>query len=396
MRKSDGLVLIALGIICAIAVIFFHPKPQPAIPQEPSYALSQPTGNQSSFYPLEQDIDPILYPSVGDWVGRLILPNPEEIQANSTSDWVWFQVYNAPDAAQDLIGEKLRLEWQETPQIKTYLDAVTTAIEFNQTTRNSQKNGNIHPNRLNGWSQVGPLQSLAGARPKNDVIVRLEEVIWAENRLKIARSPIQVTGRFYGLVSIVSTQGEWLRVRHYNPESGKFDGVEEVIRFPQHLFSTPQQLEASPAGEAGWYIYGAKDKQGIFTVQAIAPRSLFQLQPDRVILGADKLPNLWENTRDRQGTVATVLIDPEAKTQPDAISAWQEGDRALILHLFGGIGGENGDQQTIWATVTGHFSFGVAEIIRDPFTDELRWEIVYQQVYAHNPDRELGIQASSF
>lgn len=393
MRKSDGLVLIALGIICAIAVIVFHPKPQPAIPQEPSYALSQSTGNQSSFYPLEQDIDPNLYHSVGDWVGRLILPNPEEIQANSTSDWVWFQVYNAPTTAQELIGEKVRLEWQETPQIKTYLDAVTTAIEFNQTTRNSQKNGNIHPNRLNGWSQVGPLQSLAGARPKNDVIVRLEEVIWAENRLKIARSPIQVSGGFYGLVSIVSTQGEWLTVRHYNPESGRFDGVEEVIHFPQHLFSTPQQLEASPAGEAGWYIYGAKDKQGIFTVQAIAPRSLFQLQPDRVIL-QDKLPNLWENTGDRQGTVATVLIDPEAKTQPDAISAWQEGDRALILHLFGGIGGENGDQQTIWATVTGHFSFGVAEIIRDPFTDELRWEIVYQQVYAHNPDGIIAANAT--
>ncbi|MEQ9483809.1 hypothetical protein [Coleofasciculus sp. F4-SAH-05] len=102
------------------------------------------------------------------------------------------------------------------------------------------------------------LQSLAGARPKNDVIVRLEEVIWAENRLKIARSPIQVSGRFYGLVSIVSTQGEWLTVRHYNPESDRFDGVEEVIRFRKgRLFSTPQQLEASPAGEAGWYIYGA-------------------------------------------------------------------------------------------------------------------------------------------
>ncbi len=264
MRTSKWVMLGLLGIICAIALICFSPKPQPAIPQEPSYALNQPTGNQSSFYPLKQDIDPKLYHSVGDWVGRLILPNPEEIQANSTSDWVWFQVYHAPDTNQDLIGETLRLEWQKTPKIKAYLDTVTTPIEFNQTTRHSQKNGNIHPNRLNGLSQVGPLQSLAGARPKNDVIVRLEEVIWTENRLKIAHSPIQVSGRFYGLVSIVSTQGEELTVRHYNPESDKFDGVEEVIRFRQgRLFSTPQQLKASPAGEAGWYIYGAKDKQGV-------------------------------------------------------------------------------------------------------------------------------------
>ncbi|MEQ8959282.1 MAG: hypothetical protein RLP02_15405 [Coleofasciculus sp. C2-GNP5-27] len=267
MRQSKWVMLTVLGIIYAIALICFSPKPQLAIPQEPSSALNQPTRNQPPFYPLEQDIDPKLYHSVGDWVGRLILPNPDEIQANSTADWVWFQVYHAPDTAQDLIGEKLRLEWQKTPPVKAYLDAVTTPVEFNQTTRNSQKNGNIHPNRLNGWSQVGPLQSLAGARPKNDVIVRLEEVIWVENRLKIAHYPIQVSGRFYGLVSIISTEGEELTVRHYNPESGRFDGVEEVIRFRKGmLFSTPQQLEASPAGEAGWYIYGAKDEQGVFTV----------------------------------------------------------------------------------------------------------------------------------
>jgi predicted Abi (CAAX) family protease len=108
MRTSKWVMLGLLGIICAIALICFSPKPQPAIPQEPSYALNQPTGNQSSFYPLKQDIDPKLYHSVGDWVGRLILPNPEEIQANSTSDWVWFQVYHAPDTNQDLIGETLR------------------------------------------------------------------------------------------------------------------------------------------------------------------------------------------------------------------------------------------------------------------------------------------------
>jgi predicted Abi (CAAX) family protease len=394
MSKWHGMVWAIVAIVCAIAVILFYPRPQSPAIYESSYALSQQAAfNRPSYYPLEQAIDPQLYQSVGDWVGRLILPQVQEIQSNSPQDWVWFEVYHAPPQARDLQGRIVRLEWQETPEIKAYLAAVTTQVKFNQTTRNSLKSGNIHPTRLQDWPRVGPLQSLAGARPEDDAIVRLEGVITAENHLKIDRDPIQVTGRYYGLVAIVRTAGEWLTVRHYNANSGQFDGVEERIRFPQQppdrngvRFSTPQQLEQSPAGTAGWYVYGAQDRQGIFTVQAIVPRSLLQLQPDRVVWGRDRWPDLWHNTRDRQGTVATVLIDPQAETKQAAIAAWQEGDRALVLHLFGGIGGENGDRSAFLATVTGHFSFGIAEVVRDAFTHELRWDIVYQQVYAHNPN----------
>ncbi|MEQ8997882.1 MAG: hypothetical protein RID53_15415 [Coleofasciculus sp. B1-GNL1-01] len=75
MRTSKWVILELLGILCAIALIYFSPKPQSAIPQEPSYALSQPARNQPLFYPLKQNIDPKLYHSVGDWVGRLILPS---------------------------------------------------------------------------------------------------------------------------------------------------------------------------------------------------------------------------------------------------------------------------------------------------------------------------------
>ncbi|MEQ9483808.1 hypothetical protein [Coleofasciculus sp. F4-SAH-05] len=73
MRTFKWVIWGLLGIICAIALIYFSPEPQPAVPQESSCTLSQPAGNQPSFYPLEQDIDPTFYHSVGDWVGRLIL-----------------------------------------------------------------------------------------------------------------------------------------------------------------------------------------------------------------------------------------------------------------------------------------------------------------------------------
>jgi len=34
--------------------------------------------------------------------------------------------------------------------------------------------------------------------------------------------------------------------------------------------------------------------------------------------------------------------------------------------------------------VTGHFAFGMAQVVRCPFTRELRWDLEYRQVYAHN------------
>jgi predicted Abi (CAAX) family protease len=36
--------------------------------------------------------------------------------------------------------------------------------------------------------------------------------------------------------------------------------------------------------------------------------------------------------------------------------------------------------------VTGHFAYGTATVIQDDFTNELQWEINYNQIYAHNPD----------
>ncbi|MEL7144109.1 MAG: CPBP family intramembrane glutamate endopeptidase, partial [Cyanobacteria bacterium J06573_11] len=55
----------------------------------------------------------------------------------------------------------------------------------------------------------------------------------------------------------------------------------------------------------------------------------------------------------------------------------------LARPLFGGIGGEN-QELTPVGTVTGHFSFGLARVVREPITQELQFNIHYQQIYAHN------------
>jgi len=374
--------------------------------QQSNYTIhSQQSFNQPQYYPLTQSVDSKLYQPIDNWVGRLILPQKEEIeQIKDDSDWVWFEVQQSPPEIGNLIGKIVRLQWKNQQQLKSYVKAVTRDVKFTSATIASQKQGNIHPERLNNRSQVKPLQSLAGARPKDDVIVTLDnaEVIETNNQqiLQINEEPVLATGRFYGLVKIIRPNNNKLgffQVRHYNRESAKFDGAEETVYIPQQVVdtrnippSTSDKLEASPAGNAGWYIYGAKNNQGVFVVQALTPRSLLQLQPDKIILGTEPGLNYvkqsWDIAATDKGKINKVLIDPSATESQQTISQWQEGDKLIILNLFGGIGGEKAESLGVPQTITGHFAFGIAEINRSPFTKELEFKIKYDQIYAHNSD----------
>jgi len=444
-----------LPIVMAGFLLCFYPKAKPIL--ESNYArFNQIPVDRADEYPIEQAISTTLYRPVGRWVGRLILPKQEEMQrvgvrtsGTTSEDWAFFEVQVAPADVQALVGRVVRLEWSQEAVVQSYVWAGTRTVRFTAATAASQRQGNLHPERLDRRVQVGPLQSLAGARPNDDVVVRLEqvEVVWPQPELgvsappyhlaeaesgqeperapssrddtpvlRISQEPIQVTGRFYGLVSILgpttekdstaistfcsnrrSCTGELFRVRHYNSESQQFDGAVDVVRIPQVPHdrngvyrSTIHQLEASPAGDEGWYIYGAKDRAGTFVVQAIAPRSLFRLQPDTTIVGLEAGKRYlkrqhWHDPEAQKGKVSKVLVDPEAKQPEAARLAWKEGDRALVVHLFGGIGGARAESAPL-GMVTGHFAYGLAQVVRDPFTRELQFAIQYWQVYAHNPD----------
>ncbi|MBD2499239.1 CPBP family glutamic-type intramembrane protease [Anabaena azotica] len=411
-------VFVVVVLVSAIAWLLFHPRPHSVTIKQSNYAIHKLQDfHQSQSYPLQQTINPNLYQPVGRWVGRLILPNQQQIQP--TSDWVWMEVQQAPPEAQNLVGKTVRLEWQK-PMLQSYVPAVQRNISFTDGAKQSQAQGIIHPYRLDGRLQVGPLQSLAGARPNDDVIVTLDDaqLVADSNQpsLQIAHEPMMTSGRFYGLVKILHPEptssqypapatcpgtppcpSDFFVVRHYNPASGDFDGVAETIRIPQQVVdtrnippSTPRQIEKSPAGKAGWYIYGAKNTQGMFIVQAIVPRSLLQLQPQYVVLGEQagltyiKSEN-WQIKPQDKGTIRTVLLDPRPSPTPVTTSTWQEGDRAIVLHNFGGIGGKKSEGSTAY-TITGHFAFGLAQVVHDPITKELQFAIEYQQIYANNPD----------
>ncbi len=390
INYKNNLITVALLIVLGLLLITKLIKAETIS----SYELVQKASfNQVSHYPVNQKIDASLYQPTGEWIGRLILPETPLFDNNQ--DGVWIELYHAPPEAEALIGQKLALGWNKTPDTESYVRSVTTDVNILAKAKDYEAKGNVIPNRLDGRSQVGPLLSLAGSRPQDDVMVRLESVVLSEDKagnpiLLTEREPVQVTGIFYGLVKILEPQepispdqrpqscpgakpcpSDYFQVRHYNQKTGNFDGVEEIVRIPQqpldyrgHKTSTSRNLANSPAGQAGWYIYGAKDQQGIFTVQSIKPRALLQLNPQRVILDqAEAIDYIkkqnWQNTPQRKGTFQSVLINPQASSSENAVSQWQEGDKALVIHLFGGTGGEKPDP--IFAgTVPGHFAYGLA------------------------------------
>ncbi|MGF1568006.1 MAG: type II CAAX prenyl endopeptidase Rce1 family protein [Nodosilinea sp.] len=372
--------------------------------------------NRVDTYPIQPlPTSPNFRPN-GEWVGRLILPSQQEY-ASDPGDWAWIELWHGPGEAANLLGQKVKLTWRPTEASQVYVETVTRDVTFSNQANKFLANGNLVPARLNGRKQVGPLQSLAGARPQDDVTVRLVETTLvndgAQPVLQTQLEPVHITGREYGLVKILEPDTsvnaplpqecpgpapcptEYFKVQFFDTAAKGFTGPIGTIRIPQQpmvngerFVSNLRDFEASPAGSAGWYIYGSRDQDGVFTVQSLKPRALFQLQPDQVIIG--ETPGLnyishqnWRDTPQRKGTLQRVLVSPNGGSSDAARAQWQEGAYALVIHLFGGIGGENKEFAPV-GTVTGHFSYGLGRVVREPIADEPQLQVQYQQVYAHN------------
>jgi len=181
-------------------------------------------------------------------------------------------------------------------------------------------------------------------------------------------------------------------------ETGKFDGDLEVIEFPasvdrskstvDKILTTPQYLEDHIGSE--WYIYGETNEKGVFVAKALELLQAVSLKnPDEVITDEKAAKSYvdeenWKRTPTRSGTYHTALLDPSATSRETALEKWKEGDRCLVLHLFGGIGGMKTERMPVFGAVTGHFAYGVAKVVRDVITNDLIFDIDYSQVYAHN------------
>jgi predicted Abi (CAAX) family protease len=372
---------------------------QPAPRPPTSYDLAwRAPFNRPAHYPLERRPDLALYRPHGDWFGRLILP-PAAAMAQGGEDWVWLEVEQAPAGHDDLIGKRLRLGWQDDPRLRALVGKMQTPVRLGAEARLAAQQGNVVPTRLDGRDDVGPLQSLAGAHPHDDITVALEAVQLeqrdGEPMLRIGRPPLQSTGRWVGLVRLLRrdpADPERFRVQHYDRLRGGFSGAIETVRLPRQppdrhgrRFFDPEGLLETPAGDEGWYLYGAPDSAGTFTAQALEPRLLTSLASDRLLRGTTAGLNHinrvnWSRDQTRRGRFTRVDLVPDGPHTP-----WQPGDRSLLIHNFGGIGGPEGEPISGF-TVTGHFAFGAARVVIDPITGQPRFDLRYHQIYANNPN----------
>jgi predicted Abi (CAAX) family protease len=361
-------------------------------------------------YPLDQPVDLARYRPVAAWTGRLILPPREARDPEGGCD---FEVHHADAAHAHLVGQKVRLRFVAERMIRARNWAVTRHVIFNEMADKFVKDGIVLGERVNHWRWVSPLESLAAGHPTDDIIVRLVDPVLVEEDavetadgrvalLRITVAPVQITGRYKGLVTFVEPVdevGERWRVRHFDPVSRSFDGMEEVVAVPAPIAnengtypSTSAEIERSPLNATGWYIYGAPDRAGMFVVQAWTPRAVVRLEPDRVIGGQEAA---WQYVRhevwtkpivEKKSMVTSVLCHPTSADLGTARAAWQVGDRALLLHVYSGIGGIQREPYARAGLYFGHFSFGIATVIHEPLADELNFEITYQQIYCHNTD----------
>lgn len=338
------------------------------------------------------------YRPIAPFSGRLVLPQLSERRANGG---VWIVLDNAPTEHRALLGKAIWLEHSD----RAWMDLTRQDIRLTPVATKSAAKGAVHPQRLDGWTAVSALESLAGARGTDDVVVELTaptvRLLEGTQTLAVAAMPLQVTGQKHALVRFegrVQSEGDVVfRLRHYSSETRHFDGpVEDVV--VDQLFRDPADpkiaylqpgnidgLQAHPLNAEGWSVFGFHDDGGRFHVQALQPYALFVVhaKPSDLRLGAKSVNRFidseqWDLQPWMKTTARQVALQPREDPPPATLHAL--GTRFLVLHAFGAA---DVTPRTA-GIVTGHLSLGLATIVRHPFTDALVYDVVYKQVYAHN------------
>lgn len=335
------------------------------------------------------------YRPLAPWTGLLIMPDPADRQSDGS---VWIQVRNSP--VRELKGKILRLRWINSE----WFDAYRPDVSISAASLEKEKSkGLTLPHRLNGLKKVSALESLAGGRDRDVTEVLLKNPSYRDNSLYIESAPVQISGTMCALVQFRGpAEGELRTVHHFNPVSRKFDpSLSERLMVPvtntypkgKDIVTSTVDIEKSALNQDGWYVYG-RHIDGVFCVQALEPRKLFQIKPDLMLKGKNDIHHYLGKVHHANlfsGMARKTELRPAESSSgtAEAGQVWKPGAKGFVVHLFGSSlrAGEKTPK-----IVTGHLSFGIAEVITDPFTGDLRFQIEYKQVYAHTA---IGIISGS-
>lgn len=337
------------------------------------------------------------YREIGEWGGQIILP---PLAKRLKDGSVPFLVFSSP--RKELIGRFVRLAWNPAAKEENWFDELSVDVNFDPATQAfGERAGCRFPTILDGWKKVSPLESLAANRSEGTIEVILKNPVYQGSTLYISEEPVQVNGSHVCLARFKGkAEGNLRTIVHYNPATRKFDGPEEIVtimpRKPKPGEDAPntsvEQIETTGMNTGGWYLYGKKLKK-TFLVKALEPRLPLRLQPTLCI---DKSPDIKEFvTRNvfagiKPGFFRTTYC---AEKQTAGISKdWPIGSRYLLVHLFGWrkLSEQKPGVMDLLNLVTGHFAFGFAEVVKDRFTGEARWDIEYKQVYGHNREEVVS------
>jgi predicted Abi (CAAX) family protease len=155
------------------------------------------------------------------------------------------------------------------------------------------------------------------------------------------------------------------------------------------LPATAAAIERSRPNDDGWYVSGVPDGEGAFVVQSLVPRSMIRFAPERILPAPREgwryaKREAWQQLL--AGTTSSVLISGRRAKPAELLAEWQAGDRVLVLHVFGGIGGDQQEDGLLFGRSLGHFAYGIADLEIEPLAAELSVAVQYRQVYAHNPE----------
>lgn len=331
---------------------------------------------------------------VAAWSGRLILPALEERRPDGG---VFFEVENTPDDAAALRGRRVWLRYEDDPTIEERLRRLRVDITFTEAVRQHETTGALHPRRLNGWRAVSPLESLAGARPNDNVTVFLVDprLDGPDNELRILRDPVQTSGTSKALVQFIRRTERGFIVRHYDSKERSFRrGQEEEFLHLQRPAPTTtpapltslEGIQSTAQNVNGYFVYGRRTSEG-FVIEALAPRGILCGAPS-IAIDAPRTKDYLrhENFAEvhlKKGRAWSAHLQPKGQTFSVG-APWPEGTRGIVVHTFGGVGGALGMETFVPGIETGHFSFGSVQQVREPLSDELCMQIIYHQVYAHN------------
>lgn len=293
--------------------------------------------------------------------------------------------------------------------------------------------------------QGGKTVSLCEYQPLDRIYVRIKNATLTSEVLSLSEEPIVVAGTHVTLVNNIQrtnrteANGRFAVYTANQFMEGKFNDATKIEFLVEESFGkrpnfTFNGINASPAGALGWFLHGEMDSaliedKAVFVAKAIEPRAFLRLSGNFEIiegvtagqkftsyqdnlavkddylsknaLTLEKFSQLENNFRrvrilPNGGSNRLSVQSPiKSASYNESNSPFRSGEKGLVVHLFHWISDSTGKKDVgPLGLVTGHYSYGFYEIVREPLTGELQFEVTYQQIYGQGPDGVISARTS--